>query len=592
MPYDLKQLAKQAGVRRRLTLRPIPPPRGMEAQYRSILRAMLREIRKHVDEVILPEVERERSALTTDAIGDRLESLFVGMRRLVERLTGTARGMTERIFEAEADRHTDAFARSIRSAIGIDMRDILRSSPGLEEKLSVAALRNAQVITGLADDTQKRIAETITRNLQQGGGVTSLRKELVEAFGMEDRRAQLIARNEVANINSQLNEFRQEEAGVTEYIWRASNDERTRPLHAELDGTRHRWDRAGPDDGMHPGEPINCLPSDAPVRVQSNIERLFRRRHAGEATLLVFDAGEPLKTTPNHPVLTHAGWKPAKLVDIGDYLIDVRFGGAGFLEMDVEQREPRIGDLFELVSAINTKDVARVLGGHFHGDAGVDDNIDVVSIEGALRLDGVPPCDEFFAQRILEKALVGFTEFAGYSFLDPILSASRLPTDGVMRLAGELETFLWAQALHPKPVGIAAISQWYADTLNVIGYSLPSAAVDLSQGEDAFTGLISSDHLVAIKLLRVCRWAIASLHVKPAPSAEGLAQSVSVISDLASRVPELAACFDVRYRPVKGVFGDAVHDVYNLESANNWFIAHGRVVHNCRCTAQAVIELD
>ena len=258
MPYDLKALARQQGIRRRrIVLRPIEPPRSMEAQYRRVLVRMLNEIAVYTRQEIVPAVTRERE-LIQDAAGDRLEGLFSGLRRLVTRLYTAADDMTRRIFEAEGQRHTDAFAERIRSAIGIDMRQVLRASPGLEDRISLAALRNAELIKGLAEDTEKRVAEAITRNLTQGGSARDLIRELQESFAFEQRRAELIARNEVANINSQLNEYRQKEAGVEEYVWRSSRDERTRPLHAELEGTTHRWDKPGPDNGMHPGEPINC----------------------------------------------------------------------------------------------------------------------------------------------------------------------------------------------------------------------------------------------------------------------------------------------------------------------------------------------
>jgi SPP1 gp7 family putative phage head morphogenesis protein len=259
MSYDLKAMARQRGIRRKvIALRPIEPPRGMEAEYRRILVRMLNEIARHVREEMLPEIERERALLTTDAAGDRIEGLFGGLRRLVERLYGAAEQMTRRIFQAEAVRHTDQFAATVRNAIGIDIAAVLRASPGLEERVSLAALRNAQNIKGLADDTTKRVAEAITRNLSQGGTAKTLRKEMQENFGIEQKRAVLIARNEVANINSQLNEFRQAEAGVEEYIWRTSQDERVREEHIVLEGTTHRWGKPGPDNGMHPGEPINC----------------------------------------------------------------------------------------------------------------------------------------------------------------------------------------------------------------------------------------------------------------------------------------------------------------------------------------------
>lgn len=259
MAYDLREIARRAGVRRRtVALRPIEPPRGLESSYRRVLRAMLSAIAAHVRDEILPAVERERQGLVRDEAGDRIGGLFAGMRQVVERLSSAADLTARRIFEAEADRHTARFVASIRQAIGVDMGAMLRASPGLEERISLAAMRNAQLIRGLADDVQRRIAETVTRSLTQGGTARDLRAELQSTFGIEGRRAELIARNESANLTSQLNQYRQTEAGIQEYVWRTSQDERVREEHAALEGTTHRWDQPGPDDGQHAGEPVNC----------------------------------------------------------------------------------------------------------------------------------------------------------------------------------------------------------------------------------------------------------------------------------------------------------------------------------------------
>ena len=267
MAYDLKEMARQSGVRRRrIQMRPIEPSRGLEAQYRRVMLSMLNELAEYVRAEILPAVERERAALTQDDIGERLGERFSGMRRLVERLFGTAEDMTSRIFTAAAQQHTERFTQAIRSAIGIDMGVILSASPGLEERISLAVVRNVELIRNLGEDTERRVAEAITRNLSQGGTAENLRKELTEQFGIEQRRAELIARNEMANVNSQLNEYRQKEAGIEEYVWRTGRDERVRPLHAELEGQKFRWDKPGPaEGGAHPGEAINCRCSAIPV---------------------------------------------------------------------------------------------------------------------------------------------------------------------------------------------------------------------------------------------------------------------------------------------------------------------------------------
>ena len=62
----------------------------------------------------------------------------------------------------------------------------------------------------------------------------------------------------------QLNaRFQRAGLGVTEYIWRSSDDERVRSLHREYDDRRFSWDE--PPDGGHPGEGYNCRCFAEPV---------------------------------------------------------------------------------------------------------------------------------------------------------------------------------------------------------------------------------------------------------------------------------------------------------------------------------------
>ncbi len=62
----------------------------------------------------------------------------------------------------------------------------------------------------------------------------------------------------------QLNaRFQRAGLGVTEYIWRSSDDERVRSLHREYDDRRFSWGQ--PPDGGHPGEAHNCRCFAEPV---------------------------------------------------------------------------------------------------------------------------------------------------------------------------------------------------------------------------------------------------------------------------------------------------------------------------------------
>ena len=259
--YDLAALARQQGVRRRrAVLRPVAGGFAAELQYRKALRQMLEAIADEVKRELVPRFEAEAKsgiAFEEKTVGERFGSIFGALRRFVVRLEEVVEQMTGRIFQAEAARHTDRFAATVRDAIGIDLASVI-STNDLRDALSIASQRNAALIKDVGDQTVNRVSRATMDALAQGKTPKQYAEQLTKEFGFSDNRAKLIARNEIGSLNSQMNRMRQEQAGVTKYVWSSSRDERTRPLHWELDGTEHDWSKPGPDAGMHPGEPIQC----------------------------------------------------------------------------------------------------------------------------------------------------------------------------------------------------------------------------------------------------------------------------------------------------------------------------------------------
>lgn len=115
---------------------------------------------------------------------------------------------------------------------------------------------NVARITGMQKDQLAKIE----RILREGRGHTAqtLAKEI--ARQLDDvtlSRAEALARDQILTLNANITRERQTAAGIDEYIWTTSNDERVRPEHKDLEGARFTWADGHPEEG-HPGEPINC----------------------------------------------------------------------------------------------------------------------------------------------------------------------------------------------------------------------------------------------------------------------------------------------------------------------------------------------
>lgn len=237
-------------------LPPIHPSLGAEVSFLKAERAMLRDLAGWCRGNLLPAFERVRAA--RDLTRDAEEWTWGQMEALSFRLAGAAVSLVNRILVLEAARHTRKFQANAKRTLGIDLGAVVRDED-LEGYFEQAGSRAANLITGLADDLRKRIKDRTIAAVLSGDTSASFRKMLAEEFGIADRRAQLIARDQIGKVNSDLNRIRHQQAGITDYEWMTAHDERVRSLHRALNGKRFKYgEPTGAEDGLPPGQPIRC----------------------------------------------------------------------------------------------------------------------------------------------------------------------------------------------------------------------------------------------------------------------------------------------------------------------------------------------
>lgn len=260
--YSIAELGRQRG-RAKGTTAELPPVQARlagEKEYYAALRSILAEMAKEARESIVPLyqadmlIKRTQRALTGDADPFWFSRLSVLRMALVRIASNTV----DRILNLEGLRHTENFMAAAKRALGIDLRAVVRQED-IEAYVREAVGRNTSLIQGFADDLQKRIEQTVYSNGIAGNSVATLRKSLQEQFGFSDRRAKLIARDQMGKFNSDLNRIRQTQAGLTSYVWSTSHDERVRERHRKLDGKTYKWGEAtGAEQGLPPGQPVQC----------------------------------------------------------------------------------------------------------------------------------------------------------------------------------------------------------------------------------------------------------------------------------------------------------------------------------------------
>jgi SPP1 gp7 family putative phage head morphogenesis protein len=114
------------------------------------------------------------------------------------------------------------------------------------------------------------IAEAVTEAARGGARASELAEVLGERYGVLESDAARIANTAIGQYYGELNRVRQEELGVTRFIWQAALDNRTREAHAEWSGQTFSWDDLPEDPGLNgervaPGQAPNCRCVALPV---------------------------------------------------------------------------------------------------------------------------------------------------------------------------------------------------------------------------------------------------------------------------------------------------------------------------------------
>ena len=245
-----------------------------------------------------------------------------------------------------------------RRAFGIDLSSVVREED-LEGYLEQAALRNAALIRGMADDLLKRVAQETTSALINGESVAQLQKRLRHQLEVSDSRARLIARDQTSKLTSDLNRIRHEQAGIEKYIWRTSMDERVRARHAKLEGKVYKYgEPTGAEQGLPPGQPIQCRCTAQGV-VEFGAQELPKKVVA------------PAPTSPSPPV-KHDNLPENSNADVKAFWGDLEKRGDQFIQApDQFYMDPDMNAIRSLGKSFNPKKMVFIEGaeGECHWNA-------------------------------------------------------------------------------------------------------------------------------------------------------------------------------------------------------------------------------
>jgi hypothetical protein len=530
-----------SALKKRTLVNGVRPNEGLIADYHRRLQAMVDKMHTSVAYWILAKYRAKPPEMALDASpAAELQAVIRAMTRQWNREFAIfADGYGRRITRRAAGTSDAAFAAHLRKA-GFTIPFV--STPELNDVLQASINQNVQLIRSIPQQYMADVGGDVMRAVQSGRDLSTISKDLRSRYDITQKRAALISRDQVSKASTAFTRARQLQIGIREAVWVHSHAGKVpRPTHVDMDGKTYdiekgMWDEAV-QRWIHPGEEINCFPSETLIDSADGVEKAYRRRYRGELTTIITSSGKSLSATPNHPILTANGWVAIGLlcegdhvIELGDHSIDRRM-----VERDKDDAIPSIADVFEAIEKSGLRRSELSAGDQFHGDGSADGDVEIVSTAGDLIL-GRQACRnerrKHFSLAVTPQTTLHSSaplKFNGGAFC---------ALDGVVGGLGQAVTSFRALAIHSDLVRVPGGSQRSPSEKDALRDRASRDGVQFRESQDAEASLVLQT------------------------------QEVSIVK--------------VERSPFDG-------HVYNLQTRDGWYIAGGLVVHNCRCFSKAIV---
>jgi SPP1 gp7 family putative phage head morphogenesis protein len=238
-----RRLTEAAASRRRRPKVPPPaPPSGAIVAHTKLLR----ELSAEMDAAILDALRAEGIVRADAADGDppftraqgrsAASRAAAAVRRVLRGKSFVAR--LQEISSATATASRKAWARQLKASLGVDLPT---AEPELGPVMTAFRDENVALIRSLAADKVTRV-RAILDDAGAGTRVEEVAKSIRDMGEVTRSRAELIARDQVLKLNAEVTQRRHKAAGIVEFVWSTSRDERVRADHKVLEGKRYRYD--------------------------------------------------------------------------------------------------------------------------------------------------------------------------------------------------------------------------------------------------------------------------------------------------------------------------------------------------------------
>ena len=429
------------------------------------------------------------------------------------------------------------------------------------------------------------LREIMAQGIIQGKGVSVLSKELSDKMGQSFKVAERLIRTEANHFHNAADVAAYEAAGVRQYEFMATLDNRTSAVCAGLDGKIFNIKDAQAGVNYPPMHP-HCVLPDTKI-IAPDMEAIIKGEYSGNVVEIGTSNGTRLTVTANHIVLTARGWVRAKNLVEGDKIVRYCGRTKPMVEANPANNDgvPTIEELF--TSIIETSAVAPlsvpVSAEDLKGDAISDSEVDIIFVDSKLRDKVNPSLLEFIG----DIPLVGTAEIdKGHlpcnCTLAEFLVGAGLTADGIVSGLDIAEVLLRRSQTHHELVGLRVPSDYNTRLIETAKDNRGADTKHFGKLHLAHTGGIKRDNFVDIdgNPLSSCADTEMFEHV-----VDGASVNPVEISNFFAAFPGIVAFEDIVFISSKFYSGH----VYDASAQSTLYIANGIFTSNCRSTT---VEYD
>lgn len=245
--------------------------------YNAKLQRLARQVKKDIDAELVPlvrslapEYVQDAARPTTDAWSDVILALIAELKR---------RWASEWVTRG-ADRIAGEFVQSALKKSERDLKksagiDVFSGSPVMRDYLKASVQQNVKLIQSIPEKYLGQVETLLIANMRSGMRPSFIVTALQEQFGVTQRDAKRIARDQAGKIQGELAEKQQRGAGFEYFGWEDSDDSRVRTRHREIAEKVtaygkgiYRWDNLPLSDKglpIKPGSDYECRCIPRPV---------------------------------------------------------------------------------------------------------------------------------------------------------------------------------------------------------------------------------------------------------------------------------------------------------------------------------------